>query len=137
MESLAKECNALRGDLQRRKVMVNHKDGVIAKLRDEAYTLWASRWLAFQRRAAEAFPGLDFNFPVPDPDEEDAEESVSEDEADPGVFSDTLSSAPLPVETEVPAEVGSLLSSVGASSSNLHGSKARTTEAARNSTSNI
>ena len=53
--------------------MVNHRDGVIAELRDEACTLWASGWLAFQRRAAKAFPSLDFNFPVPDPDEEEAE----------------------------------------------------------------
>ena len=42
VERLAKECNALRGDLQRREAMVNHKDGVIAELRDEACTLWAS-----------------------------------------------------------------------------------------------
>ena len=53
------------------------------------------------------------------------------------MFFDTPSSAPLPGEAEVPAKVGSLLSSAGPSSSNLHGSKARTTEAARNSTSNI
>ena len=91
----------------------------------------------FQRRAAKAFPGLDFNFIVPDLDEEEAEESVSKDEADPGVFSDTPSSAHLPVEAEVPAEAGSLLSPVGASSSNLHGSVVRTTETACNSTSNI
>ena len=54
--------------------MVSQRDGVIAELRDEACTLWASRWLAFQRRAAKDFPGLDFNFQVPD--EEEAEESV-------------------------------------------------------------
>ena len=47
VERLAKECNALRGDLQRRKAMISQRDGVIAKLRDEAYTLWASGWLAF------------------------------------------------------------------------------------------
>ena len=104
--------------------MVNHKDGVIAELRDEACTLWASGWLAFQCRVAKAFPGLDFNFPVPDPDENEAEESVSEDKADPGVFSDTPNYAPLPGEAEVPVEAGSLLSLVGASSSSLHGSKA-------------
>ena len=121
VERLAEECNALRGDLQRREAMVNHRDGVIAELRDEACTLWASRWLAFQRRATKAFPGLDFNFPVLDPDEEEAEESVSEDEADPGVFSDTPISTPLPGEAEVLTEAGSLLSPIGASSSRLHG----------------
>ena len=81
--------------------------------------------------------GLDFIFPIPDPDEEKAKESVYEDEADLGVFSNTPSFAPLRGEAEVPAEAGSLLSSTGASSSNLHGSEARTTEAAHNSTSNI
>ena len=39
MERLAEKCNTLRGDLQRQEVMVNHRDGVIAKLRDEACTL--------------------------------------------------------------------------------------------------
>ena len=47
VERLAKECNALRRDLQRREAMVSQRDGVIAELRDEACTLWASGWLAF------------------------------------------------------------------------------------------
>ena len=106
-------------------------------MKDEACTLWASEWLAFQHKAVKAFLGLDFNFPIPDPDEEEAKESVSEDEADPGVSSDTLSSAPLPGEAEVPAKAGSLCLSVGALPFHLHGSEARTTEAARNSTLNI
>ena len=80
---------------------------------------------------------MDFTFQVPDLDEEEAEESVSEDEADPEVFSDTPSFVPLPSEAEVPVEAGSLLSPAGASPSNLHGSEARTTEATRNFTSNI
>ena len=137
VEHLAEDCNVLRRDLRRREAMVNHRDGVIGELRDEACTLWASGWLDFQRIAAKAFLGLDFNFPVSDPDEEEAEESVSEDEVDPGVFSDTPNSDPLPGEVEVPAEVVSLLSPIGASPSSLHGSKARTVEAARNPTSNI
>ena len=82
VEHLVEECSVLREDPQRREAMVGHRDGVIAKLKDEACTLWASGWLAFQRRAVKAFPSLDFNFPVPDPDEEEAEEFVSEDEAD-------------------------------------------------------
>ena len=117
--------------------MVSLSDGVIAELRDEACTLWASGWLAFRHRAAKAFPSLDFNFQVPGPIEEGAEESISEDEADPGVFSDTTNSVPLPGKAEVPTEAGSLFSPVGASPSDFHGSEARTTEAARNSTSNI
>ena len=74
VERLAKD--ALREDLKRQKAMVNHRDGAIAELRDEACTLWASGWLAFQPKAANAFLGLDFNFPVPDPDEDKEEESV-------------------------------------------------------------
>ena len=101
--------------------MVNHKDGVIVELRDKACTLWASGWLDFQRKVTKAFPGLDFNFSVPYPDEDEAEESISEDEADLGVFSDTPSSVPLPGEAEVPTEVGSLLSPTKASPSDLHG----------------
>ena len=85
--------------------MISQRDGVIAELRDEAYTLWASGWLAFRRRAAKAFSGLDFNLQVPD--EEEAEESVFEDEADPEVFFDTPSLVPLPGEAEIPTEAGS------------------------------
>ena len=109
VKRLAEECNVFRGDLQRREAMVNHKDGVIAELRNEAFTLWASGLLGFQCRATKAFSGLDFNFLVLDLDEEEAEESISEDEADLGMFSDSPSSAPLPSEGEVLAEAGSLL----------------------------
>ena len=91
--------------------------------------------MLFRRRAAKDFPGLDFNFQVPD--EEEAEESVFEDEANPGVLSITPSSVPFPGEAEVPAEAGSPLSPVGASPSDLHGLEARTSEAARSSTSDI
>ena len=86
VERLAEECNVLCRDLQRQEAMVSHRDGVIAELRDEACTLWASGWLAFRCRVAKAFPGLDFNFQAPN--EEEAEESVYEDKADPGVFAD-------------------------------------------------
>ena len=37
----------------------------------------ASRWLAFQRKAANAYPGLDFNFDIPS--DEEPEESLSAD----------------------------------------------------------
>ena len=46
-------------------------------LRDEACTQWASGWLAFQRRVANAYPGLDLNFDIPS--DEGAEESFSAD----------------------------------------------------------
>ena len=78
---------------------------------------------------------MDFNFQVSD--EEVAEESVSEDEADPGVLSDTPSSVPLLGEDEVPAEAGSPLSPAGASPLDLHDLEACTSKAARSSTSNI
>ena len=42
VERLTEECNALREDLQRQEALVSQRDGVIAELRDEACTLWAS-----------------------------------------------------------------------------------------------
>ena len=135
MERLTEECNALCGDFQRQEALVSQRDGVIAELRDKAYTLWESGWLAFQYRATKVFPGLDFNFQLPD--EEEAEESISKDEANPGVYSDTPSSIPHPGEPEVPAEAGSPLSPTGASPSDLHDLEAHTTEVARSFTSNI
>ena len=38
--------------------------GLIAELRDEACTLWASGWLAFLYKASKVFSGLSFDFPV-------------------------------------------------------------------------
>ena len=102
VERLAKECNVLCRDLHRREAMISQRDGEITELRDEVCTLWASGWLAFRRRDAKDFPGLDFNLQVPD--EEEAEESVSEDEADPKVFFDTPSSVPLLGEAEILTE---------------------------------
>ena len=133
VERLSKECSTLREDLQRWEAMISQRDGVIAELRDEACTLWASGWLAFRRRAAQAFSCLDFNLQVSD--EEEAKESVYEDKADPEVFPDVPSSVPLPSEAEAPAEVGSPPSPAGALPSNLHDSEAHTTEATRSSPS--
>ena len=110
--------------------MINQRDGVIAKLRDEACTLWASRWLALRRKDAKVFPGLNFNLQVPD--EEEVKESVSEDE----VFPDAPSSVPFLGEAEAPAEAGSFPMPVGVLPSDLHGSEDHTTEATRSSPSN-
>ena len=77
IESLNDECHALRGDLQRQETLIVQRDGAIASLRDEACTQWASGWLAFQRRVANAYPGLDLNFDIPS--DEEAEESFSAD----------------------------------------------------------
>ena len=57
--------------------LVAQRDEIIGKLRDEACTQWAFRWLAFQRKAANVYPGLDFNFDIPS--DEEAEESLSAD----------------------------------------------------------
>ena len=81
--------------------MVSQKEGVIAELRDEAFTLWASGWLSFRRKAAKVFPGLDFNFPVPIEDE--VRESDSDREDGLGVSSTAPSSALLPGDPMVEA----------------------------------
>ena len=76
-ERLIDECHALRGDLQRQEVLLVQRDRAIAGLRDEACTQWAAGWLAFQRRAANAHPGLDLNFDIPS--DVEAKESFSSD----------------------------------------------------------
>ena len=76
-ERLTEECCGLRGDLHQQITLVSQRDEVIGRLRDEACTQWSSRWLAFQRKAANAYPSLDFNFDIPSDDE--AEESLSAD----------------------------------------------------------
>ena len=77
IERLTDKCHALRGDLQRQETLVVHRDGAISSLRDEAYTQWASGWLAFQRRVANTYPGLDLNFDIPN--DEEVEESFFAD----------------------------------------------------------
>ena len=79
-ERLIEECRELRGDLHQQVTLVAQRDEVIGRLRDEAYTQWASGWLAFQRKAANAYPVLDFNLDIPT--DEEAEESLSADYSD-------------------------------------------------------
>ena len=67
----------LRRDLHRKETLVVQRDEVIGRLRDEVCTQWASWWLAFQRKAATAYPCLDINFDIPS--DEEAEESLSAD----------------------------------------------------------
>ena len=76
-EHLTEEYCGLRGDLHQQVTLVAQRDEVIGRLRDEACTQWVSRWLAFQRRASNAYPGLDFNFDIPS--DKEAEESLSAD----------------------------------------------------------
>ena len=60
-ERLTEECRGLRGDLHQQVTLVAQWDRAIGRLRDEACTQWVSGWLAFQKKAANAYPGLDFN----------------------------------------------------------------------------
>ena len=74
---------------------------MIAELRDEACTLWASGWLAFLHKASKVFPSLSFNFLVPNEDKMGESEYDGED--DLGVSLTTPYSALLPgnLEAEV------------------------------------
>ena len=65
------------GVLQRQETLVVQRDGAISSLRDGVCTQWASGWLAFQMMVANAYPGLDLNFDIPN--DEEAEESFSAD----------------------------------------------------------
>ena len=97
VELLTKECRGLRGDLHQQVTLVAQRDKVIGRLRDEACTQWVSRWLAFQRRAVNAYPELDFNFDIPS--DEKSEESLSADysgEPDTPAVVHTLSSPSAP-----------------------------------------
>ena len=76
-ERLTEECRGLRGDLHQQITLVAQWDKVIRRLRDQASTQWASGWLAFHLKAANVYPGLDFNFDLPSNEEE--KESFSED----------------------------------------------------------
>ena len=76
-ECPTEKCRGLCGGLHQQVTLVTQWDEVIERLRDEACTQWASGWLGFQRKAANAYPGLDFNLDIPS--EEEAEESLSVD----------------------------------------------------------
>ena len=69
------------------------RDEVIGRLRAKASTQWVSGWLAFQKKAVNAYSGLDFNFDLPS------------DEEDEGSFS-----ADYPGEPGTPVEAHSLSS---------------------------
>ena len=101
VEHLTKECHGLRGDLHRQETLIVQREEVIERLRDEACTQWASRWLAFQKKATNAYLSLDFNFDIPS--DEETEESLSADYSG---------------EPDTPAEVQSL-SSPSAPTSNV------------------
>ena len=47
MEYLIEELGKLQMNLERQEALASRRGEVIVELRDEAYTQWASRWLAF------------------------------------------------------------------------------------------
>ena len=74
-ERLNEECRGLRADLHQRVTLTAQRDEVIRQLRDQAGAQWASRWLAFQRKAVRVYLDLDFNFDLAS--DEEAKESFS------------------------------------------------------------
>ena len=92
IERLIDEYHALRGDLQRQEALVVQWDGAIASLRHDACTQWAFGWLSFQRRVANAYPGLDLNFDIP-----------SDEEAEDSFFADCYGELAAPAEARSPS----------------------------------
>ena len=60
MKLFMEELDKLQMDLERQEALASRRGEVIAELKDEACTQWASGWLAFKRRASRV-PGLNFN----------------------------------------------------------------------------
>ena len=73
VECLMEELGRLQIDLARQEALASQSGEVIAELKDEAYTQWASGWLSFQRRASLAFPDLEFNIQLSDEEVEGSE----------------------------------------------------------------
>ena len=113
VECLTEELDRLQMDLARQEALASRRGEVIAELKEEACTQWASEWLAFQRRASQAFPDLEFNIQLSN---KEVEGSASEAEVDAGaeVFSGALDHAPLPGDSRVPPRASSSASPVGA-----------------------
>ena len=101
MECLTKQLGKLRMDLARQEALASRRGEVIAELKDEAYTQWASGWLAFQRRASRSLPDLEFNIKLSD-EEVDGSASEAKVEAGAEVFSGAPDRAPFPGDFGVP-----------------------------------
>ena len=97
---------------------------MIAELKDEACTQWASEWLAFQRRVSRAFPNLEFNIQLSD---EEVEGSASETKVDAGVevFLGAPDRALLPGDPRVPPGASPSASPTGAPYFNSSASASR------------
>ena len=109
MECLTGELGKLWMDLARKEALASRRGEVIAELKDEACTQWASGWLAFQRRVSQAFPDLEFNIQLSDAE---VEGSTFKAEVDAGaeVFPDR---SPLPGDSWVPPRLVLLLRLLG------------------------
>ena len=70
-ERLTEECRGLYGDLHQQVTLVAQRDEVIGRLRVETCTQWVSGWLAFQKKAVNAYSSMDFNFDLPSDEEEE------------------------------------------------------------------
>ena len=113
VECLTEELGRLQMDLVRQEAVASRRGEVIPKLKDEACTQWASEWLAFQRRASQSFPDLEFNIQLSN---EEVEGSAYEAEVDAGaeVFSWALDRAPLLGDSRVPPGASPSASPTGA-----------------------
>ena len=112
VECLTEELGRLQMDLARQEALTSRRGKVIAELKDKACTHWASRWLAFQCWASQAFPYLEFNIQLSD---EEVEGSASEAEVDAGaeVFLGAPDRALLPGDPRVPPRASLSASPVG------------------------
>ena len=112
VERLTEELGRLLMDLERQEALVSRRGEMIAELKDKACTQWASGWLAFQCRASQDFPGLDFNIQLSN---EEVERFSSEAEVDDSaeVLSGAPDHAPLPDDLRIPSEAGSLTMPAG------------------------
>ena len=97
-ERLTEECRGLHGDLHQQVTLVAQRDEVLGRLRAETCTQWVSGWLAFQKKAVNAYSSMDFNFDLPS-DEEDEGSHSADNSREPGtpakVHSPSSPSAPL------------------------------------------
>ena len=103
VERLTEELGRLRMDLARQEALNSRRGEVIAKLKDEACTQWASGWLTFQRRASRAFPDLEFTIQLYD---KEVEGSSSEAEVDAGASPSALPTEAPPFESSTSASRG-------------------------------
>ena len=92
VEHLTEECRGLRGDLHQQITLVAKRDEVIGRLRAEDSTQWVFGWLAFQKKAVNAYSGLDFNFDLPS-DEEDEGSFSADYLGEPGTPAEAHSSS--------------------------------------------